>query len=830
MKKISYIAAAAFIPLICGLFYFTSLDSRIHDLFLSTKPSLKQNSTFFILQIDEDAENKIGYFPFNRSLFSETSLILNELEASEILYDLDFSKKSYESSEDSAFAKSAGLVQNVILCSQLENAEEGQETTPDNILDSRFYFSMSHFQKDCQIPSCNIMRCPLKIFNDKAKALGFVNHITDSDGKIRQVPLVLKYNDHYYPQVMFKTLLEHFGNPDFEVYKNKIIIHSVFNQDKKNKTKGSEKSKNIKIPLSASGNLILKYPKTSGTDSVSFNYVYNIIRMESKLENEIIKLENLSFFNQVPDYANPYLKLSEYLSYKNGIFNASENQSEEYSLKKYLELKNGVYDAVSAYISGNYMSYVFELHKEDDLNKNGIDLDQLADSYNHIIDAKNILKSKVKNSICIIGKNDENENGFSNPKLLQTVANMIYFEDFTSNCKWFVSFIMAFAISIIFSVFCTNFEKSRQFILAALFADFICIFVNYIIFLISSLYIGLTVPLAAVTGTFIFIFASYLIKKHEKSYAKKAIMKKSFLEDSDFSEITTASNPEIPNSSEPVRKESFNFKKNELLNVSALSLEVRAFSKMNQISKDSESKEKDILEYLKKYSESFSHILHSNNAFVESLTLNEISAYFGLNKLKSEENFAVNACKAALEIKQIEEELNRKSSRKDFIPVFTRTGIFTSEVYASKIPENDREYPLISGNSLIYSKQIREINKIYSTRGIIICENTKNLCGNQFLYRKLDTVRFSGNENVFRIYELISEEKPLKLVSYIEQWEKAVNLFDQRQYNEALVEFSEMAKTSKNDGTLSFYIKRCNDFINNPPDISWDGTVNLKIN
>ncbi len=68
-------------------------------------------------------------------------------------------------------------------------------------------------------------------------------------------------------------------------------------------------------------------------------------------------------------------------------------------------------------------------------------------------------------------------------------------------------------------------------------------------------------------------------------------------------------------------------------------------------------------------------------------------------------------------------------------------------------------------------------------------------------------------------------ETELKL---LEQYNKALSLYKQRQWDKALKEFQKALEIVPDDGPSLLYIERCKEYIKNPPPEDWDGVFVMK--
>jgi adenylate cyclase len=177
-------------------------------------------------------------------------------------------------------------------------------------------------------------------------------------------------------------------------------------------------------------------------------------------------------------------------------------------------------------------------------------------------------------------------------------------------------------------------------------------------------------------------------------------------------------------------------------------------------------------------------------------------------------------------MKAAEKELNKAFLEEGLSPspIFTRIGIKTGDMVVGNMgAENTMDYTIM-GNAVNLAARLEGVNKQYHTGGILISEYTKEKIGDEFLLRRLDRVRVVGINTPLRLYELLAMNSERNA---LETWEKAIDLYEQAKFTEALKHFETLFKTCPDDKVAELYLSRCNAFITNPPPPQWDGINNL---
>jgi adenylate cyclase len=229
------------------------------------------------------------------------------------------------------------------------------------------------------------------------------------------------------------------------------------------------------------------------------------------------------------------------------------------------------------------------------------------------------------------------------------------------------------------------------------------------------------------------------------------------------------------------------------------------------------------------YLSTMSNIIMDNLGTIDKYVGDAIIAFFGAPL--RQENHAVLACRSALQIKEAEKALNKRIAEEQLspLPFFTRIGINTGPMVVGNMGSENKLNYTIMGNAVNLAARLEGANKQYRTGGILITEYTKNAIGDEFVCRSLDRVRLVGIDSPLRLYELTgfrdgASETDIERTAL---WEKAMRLFEERQFEKSEELFSRLSESKMNDGTAKLYLDRCCGFIAVAPPADWDGVNNL---
>jgi adenylate cyclase len=380
---------------------------------------------------------------------------------------------------------------------------------------------------------------------------------------------------------------------------------------------------------------------------------------------------------------------------------------------------------------------------------------------------------------------------------------MLLSGEFLTDAPWYIPAIIALLYSLLIGFFISRFETHLSILtgivgLIALSGSFIGIFA------VSKTYLGLTVPLTATTLTFVSLMVTkFLTASREKAFLHSAFSR--YLAPEVITDIIN--NPDKLNLGGEKRE------------MTAIFTDIQGFSTISE-----QLDPVHLVKLLNRYLTAMSNIIMENLGTIDKYEGDAIIAFFGAPIFRADH--PALACRSALAMKAAEKELNKTVMEEGLSPtsLFTRIGINTGEMVVGNMgAENKMDYTIM-GNAVNLAARLEGVNKQYHTGGILISEYTREKIGDEFLLRRLDRVRVVGINTPLRLYELLAMRDEKKA---IEEWERAIDLYEQKNFKDALVIFKSLMDSGPDDKVAELYARRCMEYIAYPPPEKWDAVNNL---
>lgn len=263
----------------------TTLENRSFDIrqnLIINSGHKKANKDIVIVTIDDASYeyilNKYGEWPMPREIYTKVIELLEQDNPKAIAFDLMF-VKSLKSKQDAdnKLANTFAKYQNVYTAMNFDNQSVELRIPvelPDKLKVKVNNLSEVNFES-LTYQNCRAILPEIIQSTDK---IGMINVSRADDGVIRKMPVFIKYQNDFYPQLAFKLGLSLIGNKDtnFTINKNSIL-----------------KFQDRKIYLDENGSAILNWYGPTGTyQQIPIYKLIKVIENESakeyNFENKIV--------------------------------------------------------------------------------------------------------------------------------------------------------------------------------------------------------------------------------------------------------------------------------------------------------------------------------------------------------------------------------------------------------------------------------------------------------------------------------------------------------------------------------------------------------------
>ena len=230
----------------------------------------------------------------------------------------------------------------------------------------------------------------------------------------------------------------------------------------------------------------------------------------------------------------------------------------------------------------------------------------------------------------------------------------------------------------------------------------------------------------------------------------------------------------------------------------------------------------ELVQLLNEYLTAMCDIISSYHGTIDKFEGDAIIAFWGA-PLDLPDHATV-ACYATIEMQKRSVEM-RKTLREQNRPLlYTRMGLNSGPVVVGNMGSAERMDYTMMGDVVNLAARLEGANKFYKTFSMI-SGSTYELVKDDVDSRQLDIIRVVGKNEPVPVHELLERKNQTssEMSGVVEQYLKALKLYQDRNFADAVKEFEKVLTIDPDDGPSQTYVKRCAMFIETPPEKDWDG-------
>ena len=281
--------------------FIKSVSYLSFDLYQKVFPLVKQDSNVVIIDIDEKSLGKFGQFPWSRSVFAKIIENVSAVGPKAIGFDIFFSEKDKQSPEEIIKAYKldptdsnefeeivenlvAGIIKDhdEIFREQLEKSKSVIAVLGSNISSHGTYdrSAKAKFLSKGGDPKEFTYSFPYSIgslekLENSAKGLGSISFLDQTDGIIRSLPLIIRFNKKLYPTMGLEMVRVGNNQKNLYVELNEVGITRI-------------SSRPHKIYSDANGIIWIRYKKSQKNQYISASSVFDGKFDESRFKNKYV--------------------------------------------------------------------------------------------------------------------------------------------------------------------------------------------------------------------------------------------------------------------------------------------------------------------------------------------------------------------------------------------------------------------------------------------------------------------------------------------------------------------------------------------------------------
>jgi adenylate cyclase len=234
----------------------------------------------------------------------------------------------------------------------------------------------------------------------------------------------------------------------------------------------------------------------------------------------------------------------------------------------------------------------------------------------------------------------------------------------------------------------------------------------------------------------------------------------------------------------------------------------------------------ELANVLNEYLTEMTRIIFRNQGTLDKYIGDAVMAFWGAPFEDTAQ--ASHAARAAFEMLQKLEELQRGWTTKGLPRLDIGVGINTGTASVGNMGSVLRYGYTALGDSVNLASRLEGLNKEYGTRVLLSEAAFKDARVPEFLYREVDIIRVKGKEKPVVIFELAGLRDQKDVQEKVELYGRARAFYKRRDWRQASAFFKQLLERWPTDGPAGILSQRCEEFLLEEPEPSWDGVYVMK--
>jgi len=234
----------------------------------------------------------------------------------------------------------------------------------------------------------------------------------------------------------------------------------------------------------------------------------------------------------------------------------------------------------------------------------------------------------------------------------------------------------------------------------------------------------------------------------------------------------------------------------------------------------------ELVELLNEFLTEMTDIILAHEGTVDKFEGDAIIAFFGApNPLVNQAEVACNSC---IEMQKRLAQLRAKWQTEGKPELKMRIGMCTGPAVVGNMGSKTRMDYTMMGDTVNTAARLEGVNKAYGIY-TLVSDSTFNKVGDGIVGREIDSINVVGKAEPVTVCEIIGHPEDLNghWRETLEFYAQGLSAYRKRDWNRALILFSQALKIMPDDGPSKTMLDRCTELKVNPPPKDWNGAYSI---
>ena len=222
-----------------------------------------------------------------------------------------------------------------------------------------------------------------------------------------------------------------------------------------------------------------------------------------------------------------------------------------------------------------------------------------------------------------------------------------------------------------------------------------------------------------------------------------------------------------------------------------------------------------------------SHEIHEQNGTIDKYIGDAVMAFW--NAPLDDRDHAAHAVAAAMGMQRAMKKLSAEMEEKGYPELKMGVGINSGPTSVGNMGSKIRLAYTVMGDTVNLASRLEGLTKYYGVP-ILVGEQTRHKARG-FIFREVDCVRVKGRREAVVMFEPLAaaEDAPAKAKNDASLFSEMLLNYRAQNWSEAMQILRGLRLRNPDDGLVTLYIRRIENFIANPPGEDWDGITEFDI-
>jgi adenylate cyclase len=229
---------------------------------------------------------------------------------------------------------------------------------------------------------------------------------------------------------------------------------------------------------------------------------------------------------------------------------------------------------------------------------------------------------------------------------------------------------------------------------------------------------------------------------------------------------------------------------------------------------------REIVELMNECFTALTGVIQGHGGTVDKFIGDAVMAFW--NAPVEQADHAARACRATHDLLKALERLNVGWSARGLPRISMRVGLATGPALVGNVGSSTKFNYTVMGDTVNLASRLEGAAKVFGTLSLV-AGSTVAAAARAVPCRELDWLQVKGRSEPVPVFEVVAGEPDLARLEAYERYGQGLAAYRQRRFDEAHEHFAAVLKAEPDDGPARELLRRCEEYLVNPPPPDWRG-------